>query len=61
MLLPPLLRDGLPFIHYSLILNANLDMLLASWDNVVLLLALQGWQLINCLGNDLKSGLDLFL
>lgn len=51
--------------HYAevihLVLKARLEVLFACWQHLFLLLALEGWQLRDCLVDNLESGLDLFL
>jgi hypothetical protein len=46
---------------HTLVLKARLEVLLASWQYLVFLLALESRQLRDCLVDDLKGGLDLFL
>jgi len=44
-----------------LVLKARLEVLLACWQHLILLLALEGRELRYCLVDDLESGLDLLL
>jgi len=44
-----------------LVLKARLEVLFACWQHLVLLLALQGGQLRDCLVDDLEGGLNLVL